>query len=1194
LYVAFFNFTGNFLKKNIHTLYFTATHQIAESTRMNHFSSFKKLAICVGLAGLSALELASAAVSPQPPQKKNALQPGNLNGGYTIVRPGMKRADGFTTAARVIAMPRLSPDEYMPGMIHIKTKKRFVLNKNAQGFQSGVLTKALSSLDVKKVDAAFEEYNNGSLLSTDEFGLSRMYELYYSAPVDVYDVCRELMENPEVEYASPVFKKKLLYVPNDPKISSQYEISRIKASQAWDVTKGKAEVLIAITDSGTDWQHEDLADNIWTNPNEIPNNQIDDDNNGKIDDIRGWDFVGNASLTDANQGNFKEDNDPKVSGIISLSDGRAHGTVVAGNAAAVTNNGKGVASIGHNSKLLPIKIGSDNPQNTGLFQTGKAIEYAARMGADIINCSWGGGGYDPFDEDIIAQATAGGSLVIAAAGNDGTFTDLIGSYPALYANVLSVGATDNADKPADFSNYGIKTTVYAPGVAMQSVYPGNKYVQSQDWSGTSFSSPIVSGIAALIKSVHPDWTPAQIAAQIRMTSDNVITSDAALRPLYYGRVNAYRAVFLNSTLNQGEQASGVDVVSIGLNTNGGMITNNQPVPLRISLKNQLSNATGVQVQIQSMDGALSISQNNVNVGDIASMEQKDIDATVQLSPNSPFFEGMGEFLVTIKSGTFTNYHRVSIPFRVPSTNTYTLLNSSMNGMEFHSASAPNASTFWAAAEAQQVGTVVFKITNGAPNYSIPTQDAVYTIFARDANNAWAGTGPMSGLAQILRTTNGATTGWQSSSVSSITPFVNNINFFDASNGIFLGDPLNSAWGVGKTSNGGQNWTKVNNLPNPLSGETGLNTSAYWVGNNGWFGTTKGRVFRTTDKGQTWKVSTLLNNGIISLLAFKDAMNGIAVYRTTSATDAPSLAAVTSDGGATWTLNKFNFTANNLYPVYGYNPGDSRQTAFLCSNSEVVGTEDNGETWSFILTKQSGEAQAGAAVISGSSVRMWNVGTAIGYLDYAKLSGSVKKELTVASSFSFDTVSLGDNKTRLAQLRNTGEVDITVSAISISGGNAESEEFKLLNLPSLPKVIAPGSVVSFQIIFNAKQEGARTATLAITSNADPALHNASLLGIGKKTGTSVQELEAAGIRLQQTFPNPTAGQTSLNFEVPSAQNVRLTVANALGQTLAIPFEGVAAPGVTAVPFNASALSNGVYYYTLEIAGQRIVRSFVVQK
>lgn len=1147
-----------------------------------------------GFIGLSVAQPTTAGILPRP-AKKTIQQLSDGQGGYTIIRQGERRADGFTTAAKVLSMPRLSPDTYISGVIHVKTKSRFVVNKDARSFQSGTLSQVLAPYSVKKIDAAFNEYNNGSLLSSDKVGLGRMYEVYYSSPVDAYDVCRELMNNPEIEYASPVFKRKVFYTPNDPKVAQQYELSKIKASQAWDITQGKAEVLIAITDTGVDWQHEDLAANIWTNPNEIPGNGKDDDSNGKIDDIRGWDFVGNITQSELQQGIFKEDNDARVAGITSTQDTRAHGTVVAGNAAAVTNNGKGVASIGHNCKIIPIKIASDNIQADGIFRGYEAVEYAARLGADIINCSWGGMGYSPVEEEVIAQASALGSLIIAASGNEYRFTDIVGSYPATYLNVLSVGATDNNDKKADFSNYGIKTSVFAPGVGLPSVFPGNKYVtDANTWSGTSFSSPVVAGIAGLVKSMHPDWTPAQIAQQIRMTSDNVVTSDASLRPLYYGRVNAYRAVYLNTTFNQGEQVPGVDVVATGLSSNTGVITNYQPVTLRLTLKNFLSNANNVQVKLQSIDGALSASEDAMSVGSLVSAQQKDIDIPIQLSENTPFFEGVGEFLVTITSGSFTNYHRLAIPFKVPSQNSYTMLSEDIGPVTFHTAYSPNPSIAWGAAEAEGLGALVFRVENGAAAYSFPSTNAIYCMYAHDGTTAYGGTGPSGGAAQILRTTNGAKTGWQAANVGNITPFVNNIHFFDANNGIFLGDPLNGSWGIGTSSNAGINWTKSGTAPFPTSGESGISNSAFWSGNSGWFGTSKGRVFRTTDKGQTWQASTVAANAMVSLIVFKDAQNGIAVYRASQAADAPVLAASTSDGGATWATNKFNFSDAGLDPVYAYNPGGSRQTAFLCSSGAVAGTEDNGGTWNFILTRRTSEVLAGAGTVNGQKVRLWNFGSSVGYLEYPKLSGSVKRELTLTSTVKFDTVMMGEKKTKLVPIRNTGETPITISAISIASINAEAEEFTLQNMPSLPKTLAPNSVINLQVIFDAQKEGNRTGTLVVTSDAEPAIMNSAISGIGKKSATSIAEEKNPQIRFEQVFPNPTAGASVFEFDLVSAQKARLTVINSLGQVLAIPFEGMAGEGRNSVSFDGSVLSSGVYYYSLEVAGQKIIRSFVISK
>ncbi len=229
----------------------------------------------------------------------------------------------------------------------------------------------------------------------------------------------------------------------------------IDAPEAWDITTGDPNVVVAIIDSGTSLNHPDLAGNLWVNPGEIPGNGIDDDGNGYVDDVNGWDFTGN-------------DNDPSPTG----GSCGGHGTHTAGTVGAVGNNGEGITGVAWNVQIMPLKVfrlffGLCSAPDSALIG---AIEYSGKMGAAISNNSWGGGGYSAAMEDAIRASE---TLFVAAAGNDARNNDSTPQYPANYNldNVLAVAATDSNDALASFSNYGTSVEVAAPGVGTLSTVP---------------------------------------------------------------------------------------------------------------------------------------------------------------------------------------------------------------------------------------------------------------------------------------------------------------------------------------------------------------------------------------------------------------------------------------------------------------------------------------------------------------------------------------------------------------------------------------------------------------------------------------------------------------------------------------------------------------------------------------------------
>jgi subtilisin family serine protease len=274
----------------------------------------------------------------------------------------------------------------------------------------------------------------------------------------------------------------------------------IDAPEAWDIQTGNPNTVIGVLDTGVDYNHPDLVGNIWTNPGEIAGDGIDNDSNGYIDDVRGWDFAYN-------------DNDP--------SDVYGHGTHVSGTIAGKGNNSVGVTGVAWNAKIMPLKIFSDS----GSVRTSDqilALNYATAKGVKLTNNSWGGGHYSQGLYDAINTAGQQGALFIAAAGNNyGNNNDINPVYPASYdlSNIISVASTTRTDGLSSFSNYGpTSVDLGAPGSDIYSTTPGGNYGLD---SGTSMASPHVTGGAALVWSQNPTWTAQQVKNRLLQTTDAI-------------------------------------------------------------------------------------------------------------------------------------------------------------------------------------------------------------------------------------------------------------------------------------------------------------------------------------------------------------------------------------------------------------------------------------------------------------------------------------------------------------------------------------------------------------------------------------------------------------------------------------------------------------------------------------------------
>ncbi len=439
------------------------------------------------------------------------------------------------TSNRIASSNEKPTMEFVPGEFIIKVKQ----------------DKTISSPALVALNAIYHVNTFEKMFSHAEGTiLDNIYLLHVSIDSDIISIVQEYSSCADVVYAEPNrigTHNDLCGIPNDANFSKQWYLHNtgqiisgnisgtpdadIDAPEAWDIGIGSPDVVIAIVDSGVDYMHPDLANNIWNNTDETPGNGIDDDNNGYIDDIRGWDFY------------YKDSN---------ITDGNGHGTMCAGIAGAVANNGIGVAGASWNCKIMPVRIANES-WYWSYANKAAGIKYAADNGADIVSMSFGSPPNSNIMRDAVNYAYTKGVFLCAAAGNSNISQKF---YPGAYDNVTAVAATNQNDRrctPEDWgegygSNYGDWVDIAAPGHLIITTMPTYHVVYNDppdplpqnyaiSW-GTSFASPMVAGVAALLLSKNPSLTPDQVKA---LLCENVDPYNSTVY-IGTGRLNAQKAL----------------------------------------------------------------------------------------------------------------------------------------------------------------------------------------------------------------------------------------------------------------------------------------------------------------------------------------------------------------------------------------------------------------------------------------------------------------------------------------------------------------------------------------------------------------------------------------------------------------------------------------------------------------------------
>ncbi len=487
--------------------------------------------------------------------------------------------------------------------------------------------------------------------------LERIFIFRTSVSANILLLARELSQESSVEYAEPNYILTSHSTPNDPLFNQIHPLAIVQADTAWSIQKGDSTVVIGIIDTGVDWDHPDLAASIWKNVNEIPGNNIDDDGNGFIDDVRGWDFLENGFDAFFGEDSAAQDNDPM--------DFNGHGTHVAGIAAGCTNNGIGIASLSWGCKIMPLRIGWHTKNGNGFGYSAdmaKAFVYAADNCASICNLSFGTTGAVL---DGALYAFKNGVVIVNSAGNSNSDeSSVLGSQ----SWALSVAATNSDDKKASYSTFHSSVDVSAPGgdfssgnfqgflstiIHPSSFYGNQEYAQFQ---GTSMASPFVASLAGLIKSKHRNWSPAKIMFQIVETADNIDSKNPLfVKKLGSGRINALRA--LTETVSAKPKLNIISVVvDDSKSGNGnGLLDPGETANINCIVRNDWGDALNATAELRCTNPSVSIVKNISSYGtiygisNIDSSQKRCADEGFKIAVNANALPQSISFNVTIMS-----------------------------------------------------------------------------------------------------------------------------------------------------------------------------------------------------------------------------------------------------------------------------------------------------------------------------------------------------------------------------------------------------------------------------------------------------------------------------------------------------------------------------------------------------------------
>jgi len=1110
---------------------------------------------------------------------------------YTIHLPSYEFENGKLSSARDMPITRLSSEEYMPNQIIIKTRT----NNSIQGnkVNSTLLKNNFNQIGVESIINVITIKDKILEKSDDKFGLKRIKKLIYTRPIDVYEACKILMKNPDIEYACPVYLDKVAYEVNDPQVGKQWFVKKIELDKAWDITKGKKNVVISIVDSGIDWTHEDLLDNIWVNPGEIPNNGIDDDKNGFIDDVNGWDFVGNLDAQQISAGIIQPDNDTKPT----ATGGNTHGTHVSGCAASVNDNEIGVTGSSFNCSILPVKVGSDNFKSYRyLVKSWEGVQYSINMGVDIINCSWGGFGYSPLGQDIVNQAYDLDIAMVAAAGNNGINVDVRPFYPASYDNVLSVGSTTSNDRKSGFSNYGMKVDVYAPGSGIYATMPYNKY---QNQSGTSMASPVTAGVVALLKSYKPGWDVDKLFTQLRTTCDPIVGTNEDNRPLYFGRINAYKALAYNTGATANE-LPGMFIKNIVFESKTGISELEKSEKFKLVLKNSLGLASKLSIKIIPQDYFLEVVEDSFYFPSFVGEAEKEIEIEVKLKNNTPWYKGTARIMVvyTSNDSKYKNYELLEVPIELETENKFSLemAHDEHSGYVWYDSYSFDTDKFYFVGAANglngQPGAIVGHNLSVANAVKSGTSflNPVTSINGTDSNLYISTSHYSNGTTNVYSLNSAGTNATFLANTSSITPFINKIHFFNDEEGIIVGDPKDGEWGVARTSDGGKTWNMSGLSKDPLEEEAFLVGCGSGYDKKFITGTNKGNILFTKTNGLFWKMSVIRENVSISSVFLSDDDKAMAIYRDV---DGGTKFAYSTNAGASWNTNVENFIEEGIVPIQIWSPEMSSSFFVLFEGGQIYKTSNGGNTWEAVLSEKFSNYQKMVALQVGSTAKiLQNNSEVLTKTEFMFTPENAVAKFEISSEekeFIFDTVAINKISRGSLEFLATGNIEVSILEASIVEIDADKGDFTYFS--NNKSAISLDNPTKLTILFQSETSGLKTASLNLKTNGSPSSLNFDLRAFAFDPNSINDEIIKDVLDGIEINPMPVKQSINLNFNLIKPSKTRIDLFDELGKLITTFKNDMLTPNNYNMTFDVSHLSPDIYIILIETEYGNISRKII---
>ena len=509
------------------------------------------------------------------------------------------------------------------GSVVVKLKPQF-----SELFKNGIpeqLERIKSRYDLESVTKVFpkSEFIEETNIRTD-----LIYYLNYNSNYPAIKLSKLLNNTDYFEYAEPRYIGELAIQPNDPQYVNQAFLKVIGSEQAWDSTLSSSNVVVGLLDAGIDTNHEDLNGKFWVNLAD-PIDGIDNDNDGYLDNYLGWNFQTNTGDVSYNTS--------------------THGIQMAGAIAANTNNGKGIAGVGFNSLMLSVKVIDSNNEVVFGYE---GIKYAADKGCAVINCSWNIKSFSSFGQDMVNYATLDkGSLVVAAIGNNGSEDQ---NYPAMFDNVLGVAAVDNNGYKVAMSNIHSKVGISAPGLQILTTNQNNTYQKN---SGTSLSSSIVSGAAALLISHNPNLSPQEVTSYLKATTTDIFENGKNNQ--FVGKLGAGMLHIGNALAYDGSGFPEFISFKV-IEDDNGVVESGDTIEIEVLISNYLNSTGNVEailssndsysVLIDSISSWTSIAKNDT----VSNTTQK---FRIGLSQNIPQNQVL-DFSLAIMEGGDTNFYSI--------------------------------------------------------------------------------------------------------------------------------------------------------------------------------------------------------------------------------------------------------------------------------------------------------------------------------------------------------------------------------------------------------------------------------------------------------------------------------------------------------------------------------------------------------